>query len=122
MNSGPHSLGLPTTTTITGAGSGSYNIATSSNNIQLDAAIFASSAMTVEQTGRLELSGKKADLVINGVSLSATLQGIQERLNMLTVNQKLEAEWDQLRELGERYRALEAELLAKQRMWETLQK
>lgn len=119
MNSSTHSLGLPTT--ITGVGSGSY-ITTSTNNTQLGAAVFASAAMTVEQTGQLELRGGQADLVINGVSLSATLKGIQERLNILTVDQKLEAEWDQLRELGEQYRALEAELLAKQRMWKTLQR
>ena len=74
------------------------------------------------QSGRVVLTGSEADLVINGVSLSATLQGIQERLNILTVDPELEAKWDQLRELGEQYRKLESEILQKQRMWETLQK
>jgi len=48
------------------------------------------------------------------------LDTIAERLNILSVNQKLEAEWDQLRELGERYRELEQELKAKSEMWKTL--
>ena len=48
------------------------------------------------------------------------LDAIGERLNMLEVNPKLEAEWDQLRELGEQYRQLEQDLKAKSEMWKTL--
>ena len=72
--------------------------------------------------GQIELRGDKADVVINGVSLKETLEGIQDRLNILRPNTELEAEWDQLQELGEQYRRLEAELLEKQRMWSTLRK
>jgi hypothetical protein len=72
--------------------------------------------------GRLDLKGEGADIVINGISLTDTLKGIQERLNLLTANPALESEWNELRELGEQYRKLEADLLAKQKMWATLQK
>ena len=72
--------------------------------------------------GQIELRGDKADVVINGVSLKETLKGIQDRLNILRPNTELEAEWDQLQELGEQYRRLEAELLEKQQMWSTLRK
>jgi hypothetical protein len=72
--------------------------------------------------GQIELRGDKADVVINGVSLSATLKGIQDRLNMLQPNAALEAEWDELQELGKQYRKLEAELLEKQRAWNILRK
>ena len=72
--------------------------------------------------GQIELRGDKADVVINGVSLKETLEGIQARLNILRPNPELEAEWDELQALGEQYRKLEAELLEKQRMWSTLQK
>jgi hypothetical protein len=72
--------------------------------------------------GRLDLKGEGADVVINDVSLTDTLKGIQERLNLLIPNPALESEWNELRELGERYRQLEADLLAKQKMWATLQK
>lgn len=70
--------------------------------------------------GRIDLRGEGADIDINGVSLMDTLRGIQDRLNILRPNQSLEKEWDELRELGERYRALEAELTDKQRAWDAL--
>ena len=72
------------------------------------------------KAGTLSLTGKEADIEINGVSLMTVLQGIQERLNILEPNRTLEAEWHQLQELGNQYRALEAELLEKQRMWSQL--
>ena len=72
--------------------------------------------------GQIELRGDKADVVINGVSLKETLEGIQDRLNILRPNTELEAEWNELQELGEQYRRLEAQLLEKQRMWSTLRK
>jgi hypothetical protein len=76
----------------------------------------------INASGHLELRGEKADVVINGVSLSATLKGIQDRLNILQPNSALEAEWDELRELGELYRRKETELKEKQRMWEIMKR
>ena len=84
--------------------------------------IISSTFDSTVPTGRLDLKGEGADIVINGISLTDTLKGIQERLNLLTANPALESEWNELRELGERYRQLEADLLAKQKMWATLQK
>ena len=78
--------------------------------------------LNVPQSGRMELRGTDADLVINGTSLSATLRLIQDRLNMLQPNTALEQEWDQLRELGEQYRKLEKQLNEKQRAWDILKK
>lgn len=69
---------------------------------------------------KLVVQGDDADIIINDVSLNDTLKGIQERLNILTPNPKLEAEWDELRELGERYRALEKELTSASKMWKIL--
>ncbi len=62
------------------------------------------------------------DIVVQGCSLMATLDSIQQRLNILEPNTALEAEWHELRKLGERYRQLESELLEKQKMWKTLSK
>jgi hypothetical protein len=73
-------------------------------------------------SGQLSLTGENADIVVNGESLMSMIQNIQERLNILRPNEHLEAEWDQLRELGDAYRKLEAELLEKQRMWNALKK
>ena len=72
------------------------------------------------QGGKLVLEGADADIEINGESLVATLRGIQERLNILQPNTKLEQEWDQLRALGEQYRQLEKQLEEKSRMWSAL--
>jgi hypothetical protein len=91
---------------------GNYNLGTFSNMVD--------PAFSNVKAGTLTLQGKEADIEINGVSLMTVLQGIQERLNILQPNRTLEAEWHQLQELGEQYRALEAELLEKQRMWSQL--
>jgi hypothetical protein len=79
-------------------------------------------ALTVNQSGTIDLEGKNADIRVNGESLMETLRSIQDRLNMLRPNTELEAEWDQLRELGEQYRKLEAEFKEKSKMWNTLKK
>jgi len=78
--------------------------------------------LTVSQSGTIQLEGKNADIKVNGESMMETLRGIQNRLNMLRPNTELEAEWDQLRELGEQYRKLEAEFEEKSKMWNTLKK
>lgn len=75
---------------------------------------------TIATRNRLNLQGTDADIVINGVSLRDTLQGIQERLNILTPNPDMEAEWDELRELGQRYRALEKQCQEKSKIWNQL--
>ena len=70
--------------------------------------------------GKLELNGKNADIQINGVSLVDMLKRIEERINILTVNTKLESEWEELRELGDQYRALEQRIKSKMETWEKL--
>jgi hypothetical protein len=75
---------------------------------------------TTLMASTLELQGEGADIRINGVSLTDVLKNIEQRLNILRPNTELEYEWDQLRELGNRYRRLEAELKEKSRVWEKL--
>ena len=78
------------------------------------------SAADLNQSGMLSLKGANADIDINGRSLMKTLDALQERLNMLTPNPEMEAEWEQLRELGERYRELEQQCREKTQMWNKL--
>ena len=78
--------------------------------------------LNVPTSGRMELRGEQADIVMNGVSLNDTLKLIQDRLCMLRPNRELEAEWDQLRDLGEQYRKLENQLMEKQQAWDILKK
>jgi hypothetical protein len=78
--------------------------------------------LTVSQSGTIQLEGENADIRVNGESMMQTLRNIQDRLNMLRPNPELEAEWDQLRALGEQYRKLESEFKEKSKMWNTLKK
>jgi len=103
------------------AGGGLPGTLTTTTGIIADSS-WSNAAAVFQPKGCLELKGEEADIIINGVSLSETLQGIQRQLGILSVNPKLEAEWDQLRELGDQYRQLEAELLEKKRAWDILRK
>lgn len=69
---------------------------------------------------KLKLDGEGADIEVNGVSLIGMLDKIQERLNILTPDPKLEAEWEELRALGEQYRRLEQHIKDKQATWNRL--
>jgi len=75
----------------------------------------------VRTSNTLDLCGDDADIRINGVSLTETLQGIQDRLEILRPNPKLESRWQQLRDLREQYQALEQELQEKEQAWAALQ-
>ena len=75
-----------------------------------------------QNSGVVELHGENADIRVNGESMMQTLRNIQDRLNMLRPNPELEAEWDQLRAVGEQYRKLESEFKEKSKMWNTLKK
>ena len=75
-----------------------------------------------QPSGTIELQGEDSDIIMDGVSLKKTLQGINDRLAILQVNPELEAEFDELHALAEQYRALEKKLLEKKAIWETLKK
>jgi len=78
--------------------------------------------MNLNQSGTMELTGENADIRINGVSLIDTINQIRERLNLLVPNPKIEADWEELRILGDQYRALEAQLKEQQQTWDLLKK
>ena len=44
------------------------------------------------------------------------IESVESRLAMLQPNPKLEAEFDKLKQLGDQYRALEREILEKQKV------
>ena len=75
---------------------------------------------TMCSSNTMQLNGEGADIVVNGESLMDTLRGIQDRLNILRPNPELEAEWDELREAGERYRELERQFAEKSKVWKAL--
>jgi hypothetical protein len=94
------------TYTTTGTGAGSPWINTNISN-------------TLSVQGDAEFDG---DITVKGRSLSEFMDSVEQRLNILRPNPAMEAEWDQLRELGEQYRELEKQLTEKAQMWATLKK
>jgi hypothetical protein len=79
-------------------------------------------AMVVNQSGSIEIKGEDADIKINGKSMKTWMEAVEERLNILTPNPEMEKDWDELQELGERYRALEKKCKEKAQMWAALKK
>ena len=76
--------------------------------------------MTVNKSGKIELKGNDADIEINGKSLMSALAALEQRLNILTPNPEMEAEWDELKALGDRYRELEQRIKDKMATWDRL--
>jgi hypothetical protein len=74
---------------------------------------------TLQVKGDSEFDG---DITVKGRSLTEFMDSVEQRLNILRPNPKLESEWDQLRALGEQYRELEQQLIEKDQMWNTLKK
>jgi hypothetical protein len=72
------------------------------------------------QAGTMELRGDNADILVNGRSLMNAIDALEQRLNIMVPNPELEAEWDELRELGDRYRELERQCKEKGDMWAKL--
>lgn len=72
--------------------------------------------------GTLTLNGEDADIKINGESVMETLRWMKDRLAWLDVRSDLEAEWEELRELGDKYRDTVKTIENKLRMWDTLKK
>ena len=48
------------------------------------------------------------------------IDALEQRLNIMVPNPELEKEWDELKELGDRYRALEKQCKEKGEMWAKL--
>lgn len=60
------------------------------------------------------------DVKIGDFSLKESLERIEKRLGIININPKLEAEWEELKELGERYRKLEQDIKDKLSVWNVL--
>ena len=64
----------------------------------------------------------EGDVTIKGKSLTGMIEKIEERLAILHPNPELEDKWDELKELGKRYKELEQELIEKEKVWNILKK
>jgi hypothetical protein len=126
---GSYSLGGNANTTITSGGFAFANTAITNNGVATGSLgpYTVTSGTGITQpwfsnsiTPKIKLDGEGADIEVNGWSLMDAIQKIEERLNILHPNEKLEAEWEELRALGEQYRKLEQHIKDKQATWERL--
>ena len=102
--------------TITGSGTGA-----SYPNVTLGAGTGIASPWYSQPTSpKIRLDGEGADIEVNGRSLMDMIERIEQRLNILTPNTELEAEWAELKTLGEQYRKLEQHIKDKQATWDRL--
>lgn len=69
---------------------------------------------------KIQLDGDAADITVNGWSLVSAVKRIEQRLGLYQPNPKLEAEWEELRELAEQYKKLEQHIQDKQATWDRL--
>jgi hypothetical protein len=74
---------------------------------------------TLKVNGDAEFDG---EVTIKGKKLSDMFEKIEERLAILHPNEKLEDKWDELKELGKRYKELEQEIIEKEKVWAILKK
>lgn len=70
----------------------------------------------------ISISGEDADIKVNGKSLCRAIEAIEERLAILRPNPEIEKEWLELKQLGDQYRKLEADIKEKMSVWDTLKK
>lgn len=64
----------------------------------------------------------EGDVKIKGKDIAEMFEKIEKRLAILHPNPELEDKWDELKELGKRYKELEAEIIEKEKMWAILKK
>ncbi len=108
----PSTNNSPWTTLSTTAGfNGTYTIAPANTGNE---------SVNISKAG-LEIKGN-ADIVVNGVSLMESIRNIESRLAILRPSTELEAEWEELKRLGDEYRSLEKEIREKMAAWEILKK
>ena len=96
--------------TTTGTSTNWGNISISEPNLQ---------GSTLKVKGDADFDG---EVTIKGKSLTDMFEKIEERLAILHPNPELEDKWDELKELGKRYKELEQELIEKEKVWEILKK
>ena len=64
----------------------------------------------------------EGDIKLKGKSLNDVLEQIEERLAILRPNEELEKRWEELRTLRNAYKELEAEIIEKEKAWDSLKR
>ncbi len=108
--------GSASTLSVFGGGTGGSGTDYTWNSIGVGITAIQS---TLKVSGDADFDG---DVRVKGQSITEAINKINERLNILVPNEKLEKDWSELAELRIRYVELERRLLEKQRTFDILKK
>jgi hypothetical protein len=100
--------------TITAPGTLTFD----TSNITIANSGYSYPSVNIDNSGIIMKSD--CDIKVGDRSLKDFMDKVEERLNILHPNPKLEDKWNELAELGKRYRELEAEILEKEKIWKIL--
>lgn len=115
----------PVTYKFSNSGTANTVLSVGTNGIDwssLPYTINTSATNTWNTNNNITLNGDGADIRVNGKSLGGAIDAIERRLAILHPNPEIEKEWEELRQLGDRYRELEKEIQAKMQVWDVLKK
>ena len=117
---------LPNIVTITSPNTvpnyGYYTVPSTTTGVNPTWTIHPSTTTTNNQLtvkGDAEFEG---DIKLKGKSLNDVLEQIEERLAILRPNEDLEKRWEDLRALRNAYKELEAEIIEKEKAWDSLKR
>jgi hypothetical protein len=119
-NTGPYTYG-----NVIGGGSGQVLTTNGTGNYGWNYANVTLNPNTYLNGHSLKVAGDadfEGDVTIKGKSLMQTLEKIEQKLAIFKQNPELEEKWDELRELADKYKALEKEIIEKEKMWDILKK
>jgi hypothetical protein len=115
----PHGTSIWNNTTISGGGY-TYPNTVSNGTYTINSGAGTGNPWAKTTSTKIQLDGEGADIEVNGESLIGMIRKIEERLNILHPNIELEAEWEELQAIGNRYRELEQHIKDKQATWDRL--
>jgi hypothetical protein len=104
-------------TTNNTSGSGLYWGLNGTSGVSLSEPSLSGASLQVKGDANFE-----GEVSIKGKNIAEMFAKIEERLAILHPNPELEDRWDELKELGKRYKELEAEIIEKEKVWAILKK
>jgi hypothetical protein len=104
-------------TTNNTSGSGLYWGLNGTSGVSLVEPSLSGASLQVKGDANFE-----GEVSIKGKNIAEMFAKIEERLAILHPNPELEDRWDELKELGKRYKELEAEIIEKEKVWAILKK